>query len=530
MKKKLILPVAFIMAANFLIAQTIQQGVKQMQMENYQSAMKIFKHLVTAESLNADNYYQLGNLYCTLGKFDSAKIIYNQGITNAPKSYNNYIGLGKILLGENKSDEAMAQFAKAKSLASAKDINYYIDMADAYSSAKTPIGSEAVNWCKKGEEITTKEPGLYIAYALAYLSMNQTGNAVTNFENAARLDATLAYPNEQIGQIWLSAKNYQQALEYLTKAKNSDSTFATIYRDLAETYYNMNKVDDATKSIEKYLTLADKSDENMFRYAQLLFLSKQYEKTMQILEPLMQRNTENTTMMRLAGYSYYELGKYAEGEAMMMNFFSKREPNKLLESDYEYLGHLQMKNNHDAEAAGSFDKAVKMDSTKCSLWSELANKYYTAKDYHDAATYFQKSVDCSKQPDIKDVMTLGRSYYFDSAYAKADTAFMLATVVAPEWPIGYRWRAVCNLNMDSAANPAGLAIPFYTTMIEKAVKDSVKFIKELKEGYKYLGDIYTFKEDYAKSVYYYTKYLELDPENETVKTTLDSIKKIWKGN
>ena len=129
--------------------------------------------------------------------------------------------------------------------------------------------------CKKGEEITTKEPGLYIAYALAYLSMNQTGNAVTNFENAARLDATLAYPNEQIGQIWLSAKNYQQALEYLTKAKNSDSTFATIYRDLAETYYNMNKVDDATKSIEKYLTLADKSDENMFRYAQLLFLSKQ---------------------------------------------------------------------------------------------------------------------------------------------------------------------------------------------------------------------------------------------------------------
>jgi len=183
---------------------------------------------------------------------------------------------------------------------------------------------------------------------------------------------------------------------------------------------------------------------------------------------------------------------------------------------------VKMKNNYDAEAAGSFDKAVKMDSTKCSLWSELANKYYTAKDYHDAATYFQKSVDCSKQPDIKDVMTLGRAYYFDSAYAKADTAFMHATVVAPEWPIGYRWRAVCNLNMDSAANPAGLAIPFYTTMIEKAVKDSVKYTKELKEGYKYLGDIYTFKEDYAKSVYYYTKYLELDPENETVKTNMSS--------
>ena len=530
LRKTFLTPLFIIVFFHALTAQSLQDGIKQVQMENYQTAEKIFKHLVVTEGVNAENYYQFGNLLCEMGKYDSAKIVYTQGTVAAPKSYNNFIGLGKIALGENKLDEAMTQFTKAKSLSSPKDINFFIDMADAYSKCNTPNGTEAINNCKKGEDITTKEPRLYLAYADAFLSMKQSGSAVTNFENAALLDSKNAYPLVQIGHIWILAQNWQQALESLTKAKSIDSSFATLWRELAEVYYNMNKVDDATKAIEKYLTLADKTDENMFRYAQFLFLSKQFEKAMQVLTPLMKTNPENTTMMRLAGYSNYELGNYQLGQQQMEMFFSKRDIKTIIASDYEYYGRLQMKNNQDSLAAINFTKTISIDSTKCSLWSELANKNYTAKKYDKAALYFENAISCSAIPDMKDIMSLGRAYFFDSLYSKADTAFMLATKVAPEWPIGYRWRAISNLNMDNSEKPVGLAIPFYIGMIEKAEKDSVKYVKELKEGYKYLGDIYTFNEDYEHAVYYYSKYLTLDPENQDVKTTLDSIKKLWKGN
>lgn len=522
--------VCLMMFFQTLISQTINDGIRQFQMENYQSAIKIFKVLIASQPYNPDNYYQLGNVYCAIDKYDSATIIYNLGVTNAPKGFNNFIGLGKVLLSQNKTDEAITQFTKAKSLTSAKDINLYIDLADAYANNKNPNGNEAINNCKKGEEITTKDARLYLVYADAYLALKNSGGAVTNFENAARLDATIAYPYVAIGQIWVAAKNFSLALDYLMKAKNIDSSFATLWRELAEANYNMNKIDDATKDIEKFLSLADKSDQNLFRYAQLLFLSKQYDKANQILIPLMKNNPDNTTMMRLAGYADYELGNFTDGQSEMEKFFAKRDPKEVIASDFQYYGRLLMKNNRDSLAAINFEKAIVMDSNMCVLWSELANKNYGLKNYPDAAKYFQKAVDCSSKPDIKDVMTLGRSYYFDSAYAKADTAFMMATNIAPDWPIGYRWRAICNLNLDDAEKPQGLAIPLYVLMIEKAEKDSVKYLKELKEGYKYLGDIFTFNEQYDKAVYYYTKYLSLDPENADVKNTLDSIKKIWKGN
>ncbi|MBA2422498.1 MAG: tetratricopeptide repeat protein [Chitinophagales bacterium] len=359
--------------------------------------------------------------------------------------------------------------------------------------------------------------------------MNRGGDAVSAYERAGELNPSFAKAFTRVGVIWRLARNYNQALTSFQKAVAIDPNFPPAYREMAELYFYTGQFDVASQTYQKYLDLADKDDYTQFRYAQYLFLTKDYEGALRILNPLRDK-MDQPIMWRLSAYSNYEMGNHQVGMEQINTFFQKSQSTRILSSDYEYLGKLMAKSGQDSLAMMNFEKAIEMDSSKISLYNEIGSNLFQQKKYHEAALAYKKKVDAApKDATLQDFFNVGKSYYFSKEFQLADSAFTSMIQLNQQWPIGYIWRARVMTNVDDSTAVKGLAAPYYQTVIEKSMVDTVKYVKELIEAYKYLGDINALKENYGASLYYYDKFMRLDSANTEVPKTIESVKALYKN-
>ncbi|MBA2422497.1 MAG: hypothetical protein H0V61_04660 [Chitinophagales bacterium] len=162
--KKRNLIIVFLLPALYSFAvkaQSLQDGIKALDYENFATAKSIFKKLISQQPSEAKNYYYLGQAHSALGQKDSARIVYNTGISSDSKSMYNYIGLGETYLDENNSQKASEFFDKAKDLTSSKDINQYLLLANAYTMNSHPDCQRAISLLNKATEYNNKSADVY---------------------------------------------------------------------------------------------------------------------------------------------------------------------------------------------------------------------------------------------------------------------------------------------------------------------------------------------------------------------------------
>ncbi|MBA2407609.1 MAG: tetratricopeptide repeat protein, partial [Chitinophagales bacterium] len=168
-------------------AQNLQEGMKALDYENFASAKSIFKKLISQQPSEAKNYYYLGQAYSALGQKDSARIVYNAGVSSDSKSIYNYIGLGETYLDANNPQKANEYFNKAKDLTSSKDINQYLLLANAYTMNSHPDCQQAINLLNKATEYNNKNADVYYQLGQAHECLNRGGEAVSAYERAGEL-------------------------------------------------------------------------------------------------------------------------------------------------------------------------------------------------------------------------------------------------------------------------------------------------------------------------------------------------------
>jgi tetratricopeptide (TPR) repeat protein len=512
-----------------LFAQSTEDGIRAVDYENYATAKRIFSQLIRQNPSDARNYYYMGEALLALGNSDSARMVFNAGTQADAKSIYNFIGLGRTYLDQNNIQKATEYFDKAKALTTQKDVNLYVLLADAYTNSSHPNCQQSITLLNKAIEYNNKSADVYWELGNANECLSKGGEAVSSYERAGELNQTYAKAYTRVGVIWRLARNYNQSLTSFQKALTVDANFPPAYREMAELYFYTGQFDKATETYQKYLDMADKNDYTQLRYAKFKFLTKDYEGTLNILSSL-KGKIDDPVIERLSAYSNYELGKYDEGLSQMTTFLNKTDPAKLLASDFEYYGKLLSKTGQDSLALINYKKAIELDSTKFSLYTEMGAAFFQAKKYHEAAeAYRQKVMAVPKEATLQDYFNVGKSYYFAKEFLQADTAFATMGQLNKAWPISYFWRARVMTNLDNPDSVKGLAAPYYHAMIEKAMADTNKYKKELIEAYKYLGDINALKENYGVSMYYYNKYMALEPNNTDVLKTVVSVKLLYKN-
>ena len=524
----------FLLSANFMQAQSLQNGITAMEYDKNEQARNIFLKISSTEPTNALAFYYLGQTYSNLYKEDSARMAYENGVKADPKNPSNYAGLGELLLDDNKVAEAKASFEKALAISkgkdgSVKDPNALRFVAHSMVNAENKLLDEAVTYIEQALEIK-KSYDIYVTAGDVYLEKNDGGKSASMYEKAIELDPKNPKAYVKVANIWLRVKNAEATFNELTRALQIDSNYAPVLKALAE-YYSQTKIYAKAKDyFQRYLQNSENSSSNKARYARILYRSKDYSEALTVIQDLQKTDVSDIYMFRLAGYCYYEVGTdkkdtsmFRPGAVSLENFIQKIDSSKIISNDYEYLGKLYSRiPGKDSLAIYYINLAIASDPAKIELFKEAGMVYNRSKKFDKSILCFENYIANASKVLPADYYLLGMASNYGKQYAKADSAFAKVNELKPDFAEAFFQRGLSVAAMDPEFKTP-VAKDYWEKFISMTESNPDKYKKMLITTYNNLAIYYIKQDNNAKAKENLNKILVLDPENKDAK---EYIKKI----
>ncbi len=573
-----------------LKAQSLEEAITATNNERYDKADLILQNLAKSAP-SSKVYYRLGEN--TLLNFfsdsisNSLKVIaaeakqqFDKGISLNPNDPLNYVGLAKVAsyLGDKQTAEQMRAKAKSFLLPYKKVTKIPNPQEYAYTLAKLAESyivfdqvdtTTAMPEIREAISIDPKNDEIYIIAGDLYLLVNNGSLAIRNYNKAQEIDVTSPMANMKIGSIYFKGRNLMAAIPYYEQAIALDKNYAPAYRELGQLYSMAGRFNESKENFETYLKLTNQNIPAKIRYVNALFYSKSYAEVIKNVEDIFAVDQSRTYLNRIAGYSSYEQGNYAQALIYMNRLFENLPADRILKKDYVYLARILAKKNQNypkllveldkannelaktkekneslkgaakekdkvdeapllakvnelqatvdatdkelAKAFEAYEKAITFGDDDVNLLQEKANTHYMHRKYGDAAESWKRLI--SKGKDSEDnYLQIGKAYYQAKEFDKAEEIFDQMITKYPDQLSAYLWAA----NNASAKDPdskLGLAKQKFTALLSKASVDSVKNANEIFDALRFLGynSLQSSKYDEAKS--YYNRMANLDPKN-----------------
>jgi Flp pilus assembly protein TadD len=531
-------------------AQEIELAKKAIDAEQFEKAKSILKTAIAAKPDNGKAAFILGTIYLKQSQADSAKVVFQKGLTAKENGTFNYIGLGQMDLDNNNATGAQANFDLATKDIKKRDIEQYIYIGKALTNSDKPDYKKAIANLTKAKTVNQNDPQTLMALGDAYYLDKNQNEAYSAYRNAFDADPTLIRAKLQLGVLLKEAKAYAEAKTAFDGVLATNANFGPAYRELAETYFRWGLADKpkyteyTTKSLgyyEKYMSLTDYSLASRMRHADFLIMAKDYKALEKEALEMKKLDKVNPRILRYLGYSSYENGN-ADAAIQALNEYIAKPGNKIIGRDYLYLGLAQIKNAipepttpetkpviNDVlfqTAVGNIRKAVDLDKPMANDLNDIGKKYFDRKLYKYAAAIYEVA---TSNPNSKnylyDNFFLGYALYFENsdkdaktidvvAMQKADKAFENVTKASPTTQEAHIYRARVNGLLPATTATEDQRAKSYEEYIAAVTgkgdaeisKNKAKFI----ESYFNLAK-YNAKKDKVKATEFIKKGLTIDP-------------------
>ncbi len=406
------------------IAQTVQDGLRNLDAERYIAAGKIFNQLATATP-TVENYFHLGYYYLNLPEKDLAKAkdAFEKG--NALEKKGDplcRVGLGTVKLLAGDKAGAKADFDLIKKDTKNKNSDVLFRIGEAYTlNEKTNDAAEAVSNIEAGLTIqkVKNNPDYYVALGDGYMVKNDGGPAMTALENALRMGQKAAKINTKMAAIWYQGKSYPKMEDLLKTAVAADIEHAPAYDYLSKLYTTFGKYKLAAENAALYLKYSDADDQAKLKYVKLAYASKDFEGAQKVLTEIKSR-IKDPIIYRLEGLIKADMGQHAEAIQLVEGFI--KGGGSVLPIDYLTIGQSKLKLN-DSTGVDALEKAREMGDTTLNHYKAIGDYWFAAKRYVKAADAFEKGVTTSKKPKNTDIYDVARSRYSARQWDKADEWF-----------------------------------------------------------------------------------------------------------
>lgn len=526
-KIKSLLVAAGLLFTGVVNGQTVQQGLAQLDGDQPTKA-KATMTAVVAATPTAENLYYLGYAQLRTGDLEAAKATFEKGLAAEPKQPLNSVGLATLMLANKNSTGAKAAFDKILLDTKMKNADVDFRIAEAYTLFEdTNDPAEAVRIIDLITE-KTKKPlttDMNIVKGDAFLIKNDGGPAATAYEQSILVNKT-AKAYVRLGVVYLRGKNYQETINYYTKAYETDSSFAPYYKRMGEYYIIFGKYKNAARLFKTYVDRAEATPTVLLSTAKLLFLAKDYEGSMEFTKRAEMGGAKDNDVFRMKGYSGVELGNPQLGlESLQQMVKLGVKPYYL---DNVYFGRAYQALKQDSLAIGYYEQAAPLDTLN-NHYNTIYSIYNGQKKYVQAVQYAEKSI--AWKTNKKQALTstdwynAGVAQYYVTAYTpredtlgrfnkgmKADSMLANSIAINDKFAPFYLYRARVNNYVDFNGTK-WLSAPHYEKFL--AIVDMAKANKEqLYEAYKYLAGYHiTSTKDMVKAQEYVDKAVAIKVED-----------------
>ena len=527
--KFLISSILLFFNALIMNSQSLQDGIKQLENENYSAALNTFTQLNVSNPKNPIFAYYIGEVHYALENFDAAKTAYQIGLNASSKCDECRIGLGKLELSNGRIAEAKKLFESALK-GNSKNHQIIALVGDAYLYNKKPLPDEALEYLTRARDLDPKVARYWIHLGDAQLAKSDLGSAMTSYETAVEKDKSDPETYVKMARIWSASKKYDLGIEKLEAAIVLNPEYAIAYKELYEQYIKNKNYNKVLPILEKYVALSGDDVGAKVRLVKFLcFQAKDYERAILEGNKIIATNPEQYSVYRWLAWSYSETDKAEESFKASEKLFAAVEEDtsrKTFPSDYEYFAKASAKLKKMQIAEKNYLKVLELDSSRSNeIYGLLAKAYYDQKMYDKSAEWYAKK-ESIQALNNTDQYYLGLALFNQGYYSKADSSFAKVLTVTPNYANGWLMRAKCNIELDSNQINS-LAKPFYEKYIEFAVVDKEKASvkKNLINAYNYLGYSSVREENYAMAKTYFELTTSLDPADERATEALKILNK-----
>ncbi|MDR2804769.1 MAG: hypothetical protein LBB85_03880, partial [Dysgonamonadaceae bacterium] len=460
----------------------------------------------------AEACYYLGKSYLKLNLPDSAAYYFSLGTTTSATYPFNTIGTSMLALDElakkgggNKEEQKAIETAFKEAIkADKKNVRLPLAVAEAYAYAKDYAKAEEYIKLAKKTDAKNGLPFMLEGDILLEQDMEKNrGAAGTKYDNAIYFSSGLVGAYMKSARIYMLI-NGAAALEKLEQIANIAPDFSGRFSLLGELYEIQGNRKQAAEHYGRFIEDGYYGEEQLLKYAGLLYFDKQYDKVLSIIHQVLEKYPDNLVANRLHAYALAKTTKGQESVDAITNFMRNIPPEKIIPQDYLCFAEELEENKQYEEAADNYKKVIQKDPARKQLFQNIADLYTKDQQPDSAIRYYNFYLDFLEQPNPTIYFQLGRNYYniatADSLETqqeklqRADSVFALLTELAPTSYLSYFWRARINSMLDPETT-LGLAKPFYEKVIEITADQGDRYKRELIECYKYLGYYYYVQAD-----------------------------------
>lgn len=529
-----------LLAFNFSMAQTIDEGKKFLYYEKFISAKNVFQQLLNANPANDEAAYWLGQTLIAPDEdkdVAGARAVYQKALAANSNSPLLNAGMGHVELLEGKTREARSHFETAINLGGAKNVDVLdaVGFANGDFDSKMGDAAYAVQVLKQATETKKfKDAKVMTDLGDAYRKMGDGGNAQLSYEEAIKMDPTYARAAFRIGRIYQSQGPSQEAifLKYYNDAIAMDPKYTRVYFILYQYFYETN-VSKSAEYLDKYLSAKGSDETNAcFLRAQLKLAQGLYAEAFTASDKCIAESvTPYPNIYGIKAYAAVKLGDTIAAKQAFETYFQKQKPAKIGPRDYAtYASVLWGFPGNEAKVAEMIAKAVAADSietNKVAYLKWLAQKYTEQKNYPDAAKFYSQIISIKPNYTNVDLFNAGYNFYIVNELDSSNKYFTLFTEKYPDDILGYYMLANANAVKDSTSE-LGLAVPYYLKTIEIGEKDTTKATTKnrLMVAYKYfIGYYFNTRKQKDSALIYVDKALALDPTDATMLSNKEFIMK-----
>ena len=541
MKRKFLFASLILMGASLVAnAQGYKDGIEYYKVDKLDNAKELLERNLNAASTDkAEAFYYLGQIALHQGQVAQAAANFEKGIAaNAMNPYN-YVGQAAIALKNGGDVKALLE--KARKLAK-KDSKLEMEIARAFYDANPTTYAKDIEKCiKNARKWNADDPDSYIFEADTKADKKDWGNAAGIYELAFdkdpnNIEAYVKYANTYFNV------NPAMAIERLEELQAKVPGSALVQRELAEKYYADNLGAKAAEQYGKYIKNPNHFAQDEVRYVQLLFFGEKYQDSYDLATQLINRlnpNDENVFYMkRMQLYNLVQLEKWPEAVEAGKAFFANMLPkgSKYEVRDYTDYGQALLTAGMPNEAVAAFEKALDINPNNVDLIRYMGDSYADAEDFVNAARYYQRLVDSGNNKS-NDLFTLSNYYLGIASTDALDNATKADALAKSQKYIDEVDKLVPG-NVQIVNQKAkiakfregdtntGAALAAYNELLQilDTKENKADYARYYKYAYNYLATYYFTKGDKATAKGYYQKWLEYDPENESLRNYVNSLK------
>ena len=541
MKRKFLFASLMVMGASLVAnAQGYKDGIEYYKVDKLDNAKELLERNLNAANTNkAEAFYYLGQIALHQGNIAAAAANFDKGVGIDPTNPYNYVG--KAALAIKNGGDVKGLLEKARKLVK-KDSKLEVEIARVLYDADPVTYAKDIEKCiKNARKWNADAPDSYIFEADTKADKKDWGNAAGIYELAFdkdpnNIEAYVKYANTYFNV------NPEMAIERLEELQAKVPNSALVQRELAEKYYSDNLGAKAAEQYGKYINNPNHFAQDEVRYVQLLFFGEKFQQSYDLATSLINKlnpaDDKVFYMKRMQLYNLVQLEKWPEAVEAGKSFFANHLPkgSNYEVRDYTDYGQALQTAGMPEEAIAAYEKAIELNPGNVDLIRFMGDSYADAENFVKAAEYYQRLVDSGNNKS-NDLFTLS-NYYLGvasseglddatkaDALAKSQKYIDEVDKLVPENVQIVNQKAKIAKFREGDTN-TGAALAAYNELLNILEKKENKedYARYYKYAYNYLATYYFGKGDKATAKTYYQKWLEYDPENESLRNYVNSLK------